>query len=329
MNESPLGPSALSLLPGSFPDRWIHGPSSPAGPPDPPLQVHRYDPATYILRESKGVSFEAPFLYLFFGADRAILFDTGTAADGRRFPLRSTVDALVNDWLVRNPREGYELVVAHTHGHSDHVSGDPQFRGRPLTRIVGRTAEEVHRFFGFSGPTAGPRAFELGGRSLLIFPIPGHHSASIAIYDARTGFLLTGDALLPGRLYVFDMESYRASVDRLVQFAQTHPVRFLMGGHVEMSREHGRDFPLGALYQPGEHPLELAPERLLPLRDALSSVASTRGIHRFDEFVLYNGVGTLTVLSEFRRGRRYNRAWRKGRLSAPETARAPREPPSR
>ncbi len=53
------------------------------------------------------------------------------------FPLRQTVDGLIDGWLAENPREGYELVVAHTHAHGDHVAGDGQFAGRPLTTVVG------------------------------------------------------------------------------------------------------------------------------------------------------------------------------------------------
>ncbi len=43
--------------------RWIHG-SPPGGPADPPVQVLDVDDATFILRQSKDVNYEAPFLYL-------------------------------------------------------------------------------------------------------------------------------------------------------------------------------------------------------------------------------------------------------------------------
>ena len=68
--------------------RWIHG--TPAGrrPSDPKIQVHHCDPHTVILRQSKSVSYEAPFLYLLFGNDRALLLDTGATAGPAKFPLR-------------------------------------------------------------------------------------------------------------------------------------------------------------------------------------------------------------------------------------------------
>ena len=123
---------------GSLDVRWIHGAPARKRTDDPPIQVHHYDEHTVILRESKSVNFEAPFLYLLFGNDRALLLDSGATADPAKFPLRATIDQLVTRWLARNPRSTYQLVVAHTHGHGDHVAGDAQFAGRPATTIVAR-----------------------------------------------------------------------------------------------------------------------------------------------------------------------------------------------
>ncbi len=38
---------------------------------------------------------------------------------------------------------------------------------------------------------------DLGGRLIDVLAIPGHDQASIALYDRRTGLLLTGDSLYP------------------------------------------------------------------------------------------------------------------------------------
>ena len=59
--------------------RWIHG-SPPGGPADPPVQVLPVDGDTFILRQSKDLNYEAPFVYLLCGADRALLLDTGAVA---------------------------------------------------------------------------------------------------------------------------------------------------------------------------------------------------------------------------------------------------------
>ena len=111
---------------GDLPAQWLHGVPR-GGPSEPTVQVHWYDDHTAILRQSKSVTFEAPFLYLLLGNERALLLDTGATCDPARFPLRDTVDSLVQEWTTRwrtTGGDGYRLVVAHSHAHGDHVAGD-------------------------------------------------------------------------------------------------------------------------------------------------------------------------------------------------------------
>jgi hydroxyacylglutathione hydrolase len=291
---------------GNLDVAWRHGSPSPRHRTDPPIQVVAYDPHTFVLRESKDVSFEAPFLYLFLGNDRALLVDTGATADPGLFPLRATIDRLVGDWLVQHPRERYELVVAHSHSHTDHTTGDSQFVDRPNTRIVGRKPEEVRAFFGLSGGPDDVGRFDLGGRKLEVFGIPGHHAASIAIYDRWTGFLLTGDTVCPGRLYVPDMPAFLASLDRLVHFAESRQITHVLGAHIEMSVTPRRDYPIGARYQPHERPLPMAPDRLPVIRAAAVSVARRPGVHAYEDFIIYNGPCTAAKLRQLLRGIAWN-----------------------
>ena len=222
--------------------QWIHG-TRRRQPPDPLVQVHACDPHTYLVRQSKAVTYEAPFLYLLFGNERAILFDTGATRDVARFPLRATVDQLVDRWLADNPRDGYELVVAHTHPHGDHVAGDAQLADRAATTVVGHDQESVAAFFGITDWPAQEVLFDLGGRVLRVTGAPGHHKAAIAVYDAWTGFVLTGDTVYPGRLYVEDYPAFLATLDRLVRWSETHPVRHVMGCHVEMTNDRRSRLP--------------------------------------------------------------------------------------
>jgi hydroxyacylglutathione hydrolase len=43
-------------------------------------------------------------------------------------------------------------------------------------------------------------------------------SDHIAIFDERTGILLTGDTVYPGNLYIRNWETYKASIRRLASF---------------------------------------------------------------------------------------------------------------
>src|SRR3984957_15733251 len=154
MTDPPVGP--VDFIPGAPPAgppaaRWTHGPPARRRPTDPPIQVHQYDPHTVIMRQSKSVNYEAPFLFLLFGNDRALLLDTGATEDPASFPLRATVDQLIAQWLAEHrPSGGYELVVAHTHGHGDHVAGDAQFEGWPGTTLVQRELDAVRAYFVFT-----------------------------------------------------------------------------------------------------------------------------------------------------------------------------------
>jgi glyoxylase-like metal-dependent hydrolase (beta-lactamase superfamily II) len=269
--------------------RWIHGRPAARGAGDPPIQVHHYDEHTIILRQSKSVNFEAPFMFLLFGNARALLLDSGATADPAKFPLRETVDALMAAWLESHPREDYQLVVAHTHGHNDHVAADGQFAGRPGTTVVPRDEAAVRSFFGFGdGWPLGAVAFDLGGRVLAVLGSPGHHKAAITIYDPWTQILFTGDTVLPGRLYASDFPAFTATVERLTDFAATHAVTHVLGCHVEMAAEPGAEFPIGARYQPGERPLPMTVTQLTAVRDAARAVAGQRGVHRYDDFIVYN-----------------------------------------
>ena len=268
--------------------QWIHG-TRRGQPADPLVQVHACDPHTYLVRQSKAVTYEAPFLYLLFGNERAILFDTGATRDAARFPLRAIVDDLVDSWLADNPREGYELVVAHTHPHGDHVAGDAQLADRRATTVVGHDQEAVAAFFGITDWPDHEVLFDLGGRVLRITGAPGHHAAAIAVHDPWTGFLLTGDTVYPGRLYVEDYPAFLTSLDHLLSWTETYPVRHVMGCHVEMTRTAGRDYPLGTRYQPDEAPLPMTVDQLVRVRAAARSVADRPGAHFFDEVAIFHG----------------------------------------
>ena len=275
---------------GSLDVVWQHGTRRGKPGSEVAIQVHHYDEHTVILRQSKTTSYEAPFIFLLFGNERALLLDTGATKESDRFPLRRTVDDLIAAWLERHPRDGYELVVAHTHGHGDHVAGDEQFADRPDTAVVSRELEAVMDFFGFDADAwpAQTVSFDLGGRILEVFGSPGHHKAAVTYYDPWTAILFTGDTVLPGRLYAFDFPAFLATLDRMLDFAEAHHVSHVFGCHIEMTGRPARDYPLGATYQPDERVPQMTVAQLSAIRDASRSVAAARGVHRFDDFIIYN-----------------------------------------
>jgi glyoxylase-like metal-dependent hydrolase (beta-lactamase superfamily II) len=273
---------------------WIHGSPSAKHNTDPDIQVHHYDADTVVLRQNMAVHYEAPFMFLLFGGLRAVLIDTGASASPEHFPLRTTVDDLVEQWLTANPRPAYELLVLHTHSHRDHVAGDGQFVGRPNTVLVDAGRAPSREYFGFDDDRPDDdqvARVDLGDRVVEVLPTPGHHEDAVTFYDARTGLLLTGDTVYPGRLYVRDWAAYRATIDRLVRFARSRPITHILGCHIEMTRQRGVDYPVRTTYQPDEPPLELPVTELDRIRAALEQVREPYSTHRFDTFVLVDNPG--------------------------------------
>ncbi|MEV4062143.1 MBL fold metallo-hydrolase [Nonomuraea dietziae] len=278
--------TSVSPQPRAFDVDWIHGSPSAKHNTDPDIQVYAYDEHTFVLRQNMAINYEAPFLFLLFGNDQAVLLDTGATESAEFFPLREVVDELVDDWLTRHPTDGYRLLVLHTHAHGDHIAGDPQFIDRPDTLIVDAGLSNAWKFFGFDEDPSRIAHVDLGGRVLECLATPGHHEAAVTFYDPHTGFLLTGDTIYPGRLYVQDWPAFIATVDRLIDFAATRPVTHVVGCHIEMTTTPGVDYPIRTTYQPDEPPLELTVGHLRQIRSAIEEIGERSGSHAFADFII-------------------------------------------
>jgi glyoxylase-like metal-dependent hydrolase (beta-lactamase superfamily II) len=282
--------------PTGFPDRaatlsldvsWIHGSAAAKYNTDPDIQVHACDEHTYILRQNMAVHFEAPFMFLLFGRSRALLLDTGATASPRFFPLRRTVDAIIDGWLASHPHaDGYELLVLHTHSHTDHTAADHQFTGRPHTAVIGAKREPAWRYFGFDDQPEAVTEVDLGGRVLDCLATPGHHEAAVTYYDRDTRILFTGDTIYPGRLYVFNWTDFVRSIDRLAGWCRQRPVSYLLGCHIEMTTTPGVDYPRGCTYQPDETPLELTTEHLDQIRSTLEANGRQPGRYVLPQMII-------------------------------------------
>jgi hydroxyacylglutathione hydrolase len=271
--------------PGTFPDTWIHGADCAE---DPPIQVHAYNENLFILRQSKCATAEAPFLFLLFGEEKALLLDTGATSDS---PLWETVEGLVAQWLEQREQAFVELIVAHSHSHGDHVAGDAQFAGKELVSSVATLERAgVLRFWGFAEYPLDRPTLDLGGRVIDVLGTPGHKDDSVTLYDRRTQLLLTGDLVYPGHLFVFTPEEWPDFVDslrRLATFAAEHPVAWVLGCHVEMGAAPRVSFPYGRVRQDDEHPLQLSPDVLLRVLEAAEGMGETPRCEIFDEFVIH------------------------------------------
>jgi len=250
--------------PGPLPVHWSEGAQDCAKDPPPPIQVHAYDPHTFILRESLCATFEGNFIYLLAGTSKSLLIDTGAVADPEQMPLARTVmDLLADAGAADRP-----LLVVHTHRHQDHRAGDGQFEGLAKVTVVGYDLPSVIQYFGFAAWPDGSAQIDLGDRIVDVLPTPGHEETHVSFYDRNTALCFSGDFMLPGRLIIDDSAAALASARRVAGFLRDHPVSYVLGAHVEQAQS-GELFPSGSTHHPDERPLQMDQAHLLALPAAL------------------------------------------------------------
>jgi hydroxyacylglutathione hydrolase len=251
---------------------WLHGAADCSENNEPAIDILQLDPDTYILRENKCVHYEAPFIYLMFGHKAVFIQDTGATEDAHAFPLYATVRALVTEWQAQHNIKNLQLIVTHSHSHDDHYAGDQQFAGKPGVSLIAPNSSEVRRYFAFTDWPQGQAKLDLGGRELIIIPLPGHQKDALGVYDPQTQIFLSGDSFYPGRLYVRQWQDYKQSIQRLVEFNKSHLITAFLGTHIEMSKTPGIDYPTGSSYQPNEATLPLSVQDLIELDTHLQSL---------------------------------------------------------
>ena len=273
-----------SPAPGNLRFTWIHGSVSAKANTDVRIQVHRYNEHTYILRQNPAIHWEAPFMYLLMGNERAVLLDTGATEEEEFFPLRETVDKVLRRWSSAQNVEMPELLVMPLGSDQSQTAAIAQFANRPYTTVI--------------APGSGERAslvtqqqLDLGGRVLSVIPTPGLDASSITLYDPWSDLLFTGNAFYPGRLVIRDFQAYRNSLDSLVQFMYEESVSYVFGGRIEMTNRPGLDHRLRSNYRPGEHSLQLEPQLLETALQAVNLINGETDIRILDDFILMNGVG--------------------------------------
>lgn len=278
--------------PGNLAFRWIFGSNVAATNRDPRVQVVQYNEDSFILRQNVCVHWEAPFTYLLFGNKGALLIDSGATADAQHYPLRETVDAIITRWGQARGRSKIPLTVALTSGEDmAQNQGLVQFAGRPGTTIVPKPLEVMKRFYGLgtSWPS-GTGRIDLGDRVIEVIPTPGTHKDGVSFYDPYCDFLLTGDLLFPGKINISNDGDYVASLKRLKAFAGSRPVKWIMGGHIEMMFVPGKYYRRFVNYKPYERVLEMEPALI---DEALQYALEVQGKDMMlirPDFALFNGV---------------------------------------
>lgn len=259
--------------------QWMHGNAdcelARAQPSYVEWQKVQYAAGSYVFRQNKCSNYEAPFVYLFVGGERALLIDTGATEEGGS-SLALEIRAVTS----------LPVIVAHSHGHGDHRAGDAALRSHEGFSVAGTGPAAVQASFGFKKWPSSSVFIDLGGRNIELLPIPGHNDDDIAFYDSLSEVVVTGDTFYPGRLYIGSWPQYRSSIQRLVEWLASKKVGYILGTHIEMSSADNVDYPIGTTYQPDEAPLPLTLSDLRRLYDATSQMETPKRTY-LQNFVIW------------------------------------------
>ncbi len=246
---------------------WIHGSddceSANSEADYQEWQQVEYQAQSFIFRQNKCSHYEGPFVYLFVGEERGLLIDTGA----------TTTAAFKLAELIREITD-LPILVAHSHGHSDHRLGDDALKNQKDMSVVEVGQSSVQNYFRFSNWPNETSVIELGDREIELLPIPGHSDDDLAFYDTQSKVVITGDTLYPGRLYVRDWLEYRNSIVRLAEWVGQKSVSYVLGTHIEMSAVPNSDYPIGTTFQANEHQLPLSVDDIKVLRETMEKLDS-------------------------------------------------------
>lgn len=254
---------------------WFSGAKDCKADKSPAFESFQYNQDTFILRQNKCHHYEAPFIYLLFGENKALLIDTGATVEQEKFSLSLKVKEIMRQRAQQLKLDSADipLLVAHSHSHSDHIAGDNQFKNVTNAQVIKTNdTNALIAAFSFADWPKKNASITLGKRTISVIPTPGHQAQAITFYDHQTSLLLTGDSIYPGRLYVKNWQDYKNSIQRIATFAETHVIAGMLGAHIEMSRTANIDYPVGSTYQPNEASLVLTVDDLNKLNHNLIEI---------------------------------------------------------
>ena len=168
-------------------------------------------------------------MFLLAGAERAALIDTGADCPEARQLAESLTDKPV--------------VLINTHGDGDHISGTGAF-GEYYMHPADWANCRVGERFPESRliPVSDGDAIDLGGRKLELIAIPGHTAGSIAILDANSRALISGDSVQNGHIFMFGAHrrpaEFAAALEKLSKITDRFDVIWPSHGAPELPAEY-------------------------------------------------------------------------------------------
>lgn len=232
--------------------------------------IDQIDSDTFIISEYR--HWEETHCYLINGEKRSLLIDTGLG-------ICNIYDQVVR--LTNKP-----ITAVATHVHWDHIGGHQYFSDfyaheeelnwlhgefpLPLDSIKGMVVDrcelpdgyDVNNYALFQGAPArvlkDHDVIDLGGRSIEVYHTPGHSPGHMCFFESNRGYLFTGDLIYKDTLFAY--------------YPSTDPKAYLA------SLKIMADLPVKNVF-PAHHSLDIQPEIIIRMRDALSELEKEGKLH--------------------------------------------------
>lgn len=192
------------------------------------LAISKLEKDTWVVETS-----DMTTMYILEGSERAMLIDTGTRCEGL-------------DEIVRKIT-GKPLYVVLTHNHIDHAGNIRYF-----DEVYMHPADSLIRMgIPFNGKYLWMQegdTFDLGGRTIEIYLMPGHTPGSVIMVDRSLNAAFTGDAFGSGQVWLqlrphVPMTVYYASCKRMEELMNEQEISKLYVGHYPyLKRPLGLDY---------------------------------------------------------------------------------------
>lgn len=143
--------------------------------------------------------------FLLAGSQKALLIDSG-------METRNAKE--IAQQLVKVPVE-----LLNTHGDMDHVGSNGEFGHFYMHPAEASNYYKTQKKTGAFLPVWDGDILDLGERKLEILSIPGHTPGSIAVLDRERRFLISGDSVQDGEIFMFgvqrEIHAYLLSLKKL------------------------------------------------------------------------------------------------------------------
>lgn len=181
-------------------------------------EIRQYNAHTWMIEDQLGENSLTRF-FLLAGEERALMIDAGmNTKNAKEIGEGILKEAGLYEKLISDEKP---MMIAITHGHGDHMGGLKDFPDYYIHEADYRGFDMEKNYPGQTfHPLKEGDILDLDGRKLEVFENPGHSPGSLAFLDPDDRFLITGDSVQNGHIFMFGgdgMEIFGGSLAKLIE----------------------------------------------------------------------------------------------------------------